>query len=87
MTEYKDLVEGDIVVFTNNLYGSVTHMTRFKEYVLQETPQQEEWPMTNGGSYFPELKLSVLDDQGNPIKLKASRFSSKEKAARMLQGV
>lgn len=83
MTEYKDLVEGDIVVFTNNLYGSVTHMTRFKEYVLQETPVQEEWPLTNGMPFYPELKLSLLDDRGNPIKLKASRFSIKKNLEKM----
>lgn len=77
---YKDLVKGDVVILTNGngLYTGLNHLTEGREYVIQETPVQERWPMDSGGYFFPELKLPVLSDQGKLVKPKASRFKIKE---------
>lgn len=69
-----DLKAGDTVVFINHLYNDVNHMTPHKEYALQETPEQEVWPLSNGMPFYPSLKFSVLNDKGKPISLNACRF-------------
>ena len=74
----KELKKGDRVVFHNILYSSVNHMTYGAEYTLAETPQQEVWEHSNGMPFYPELKLTIMNDAGELIRLKASRFTTPE---------
>jgi hypothetical protein len=69
--------KGDILRFANRLNNPVLGMTACREYEVQEDCIQEAWPYTGsmeGHYFYPEVKVSVINDEGAVLRLNISRF-------------